>query len=108
MLSDIWQKVFFYTVNILVNNVHDYDFYLENINLIKGVSRIWNVPIHLTESINDDDFHNKATKNNYDNSDDNGIYTIRYIHTNDCALLIAVTVNYIYFYTDITIIIWQM
>lgn len=77
-------------VNILVNNVHDYDFYLENINLIKGASRIWNVPIHLTESINDDDFHNKATKDNY-NSDDNSIYTIRYIHTNDCALLIAVT-----------------
>jgi len=87
------KSVFFYTVNILVNNVHDYDFYRENINLIKGASRIWNVPIHLTESINDDDFH-KATKDNYDNSDDNGIYTIRYIHTNDCALLIAVTVNY--------------
>lgn len=74
-------------VNILVNNTHDYDFYQENVNLIKGVSRIWNVPIHLTESFNDGNFHNETTRDN----NDNGIYTTRYIHTNDCSLLIAVT-----------------
>lgn len=72
--------------------MHDYDFYRENVNLIKGVSRIWNVPIHLTESANDGDFRNETTKGN-DNPDDGGIYTTRYIHTNDCLLLIAVTVN---------------
>lgn len=72
--------------------MHDYDFYRENVNLIKGVSRIWNVPIHLTESANDGDFRNETTKGN-DNPDDSGIYTTRYIHTNDCLLLIAVTVN---------------
>lgn len=73
--------------------MHDYNFYRENINLIKGAGRIWNVPIHLTESFNDDDFHSETIRGYNDNSDDNGIYTTRYIHTNDCALLIAVTVK---------------
>ncbi|XP_072756562.1 valine--tRNA ligase, mitochondrial isoform X2 [Anoplolepis gracilipes] len=78
-------------VSILVNNMYDYDFYQENINLIKGVSRIWNVLIHLTESVNDGDFHNEIVKGNNDNFDNSSIYTTRYIHTNDCSLLIAAT-----------------
>ncbi|XP_029166045.1 valine--tRNA ligase, mitochondrial-like isoform X2 [Nylanderia fulva] len=72
-------------INILTSNIDNYDFYKKNVNLIKGVSRIWNVPIHLTESVNDSDFCNEKRGN------DSGIYTIRYIHTNHCSLLIAVT-----------------
>ncbi|XP_011704561.1 PREDICTED: valine--tRNA ligase-like isoform X3 [Wasmannia auropunctata] len=71
-------------VNILVNNVRDYNFYRENVNLIKGVSRIWNIPIHLTESVNDGNF-NETTRDN------NGVWTIQYMHTNDCSLLIRAT-----------------
>lgn len=72
-------------VNILTNNIDDYDFYKNNVNLIKGVSRIWNVPILLTESANDGDIYNETRGN------DDGIYTTRYTHTNNCSLLIAVT-----------------
>ncbi|KYQ52374.1 Valyl-tRNA synthetase, mitochondrial [Trachymyrmex zeteki] len=77
-------------VNILVNNIRNYNFYRENVNLIKGASRIWNMPIHLTESVNDGNF-NRMIKDN--NSDSNSACTVQYIHTNDCSLLITVMVN---------------
>lgn len=80
----------FCTVNILVGNVRDYDFYQKNVNLIKGVSRIWNVPIHLTESANNSNF-NKTMLTKDNNSDD--VCTIQYTHTNDCSLLITAMVN---------------
>ncbi|XP_071563065.1 valine--tRNA ligase, mitochondrial isoform X1 [Temnothorax nylanderi] len=75
-------------VNILVGNVSDYDFYQKNVNLIKGVSRIWNVSIHLTESANNGNFNRMTTAQN-NNSNDGGVYTIQYMHTNDCSLLIT-------------------
>lgn len=75
-------------VNILVNNVRDYNFYRENVNLIKGASKIWNVPIHLIESANDSNFNRMMTRDN--NSDGDGICTVQYMHTNDCSLLITV------------------
>ncbi|KAG5326644.1 SYVM2 protein, partial [Pseudoatta argentina] len=74
-------------VNILVNNVRDYNFYRENVNLIKGASKIWNVPIHLTESANDSNFNRMMTRDN--NSDGDGVCTVQYMHTNDCSLLIT-------------------
>ncbi|KAG5330802.1 SYVC ligase, partial [Acromyrmex heyeri] len=74
-------------VNILVNNVRDYNFYRENVNLIKGASKIWNVPIHLTESANDSNFNRMMTRDN--NSDGNDVCTVQYMHTNDCSLLIT-------------------
>ncbi|KAL0106283.1 hypothetical protein PUN28_016182 [Cardiocondyla obscurior] len=74
-------------VNILVGNAHDYNFYQENVNLIKGVSRIWNVSIH--PMTNNDNFNKTiAMKNNNSNGD--GISTIEYRHTNDCSFLITV------------------
>ncbi|XP_018347132.1 PREDICTED: valine--tRNA ligase, mitochondrial-like isoform X1 [Trachymyrmex septentrionalis] len=74
-------------VNILVNNVRDYNFYRENVNLIKGASKIWNVPIHLIESANDGNFNRMMTRDN--NSDGDGVCTVQYMHTNDCSLLIT-------------------
>ncbi|XP_025987629.1 valine--tRNA ligase, mitochondrial isoform X2 [Solenopsis invicta] len=71
-------------VNILLGNIRDYNFYRENVNMIKGVSRIWNVSVHLTESANDGNFN--ETRNN----SDGGVYTIQYTHTNDCSLFITV------------------
>jgi len=74
----------------LIGNVRDYNFYRENVNLIKGVSRIWNVSIHLTESANDRNFNGIIMR---DNNSNGGVYTIQYIHTNDCSLLITAKVN---------------
>jgi len=74
----------------LIGNVHDYNFYRENVNLIKGVSRIWNVSIHLTESANDGNFNGIMMR---DNNLDGGVCTIQYIHTNDCSLFITAKVN---------------
>ncbi|KYN06455.1 Valyl-tRNA synthetase, mitochondrial, partial [Cyphomyrmex costatus] len=76
-------------VNILVNNVCDYNFYRENVNLVKGASKIWNVPVHLTESTNNDNFNRMMTKDN--NSD--GTCTVQYTHTNDCSFLITAIVS---------------
>ncbi|XP_012528104.2 valine--tRNA ligase, mitochondrial isoform X3 [Monomorium pharaonis] len=73
-------------VNILIGNVRDYNFYRENVNLIKGVSRIWNVSIYLTESANNN-FSETTTRDN----SDGGICTIQCMHTDDCSLLITVT-----------------
>ncbi|KYN35996.1 Valyl-tRNA synthetase, mitochondrial [Trachymyrmex septentrionalis] len=78
-------------VNILVNNVRDYNFYRENVNLIKGASKIWNVPIHLIESANDGNFNRMMTRDN--NSDGDGVCTVQYMHTNDCSLLITAMVS---------------
>nr|XP_012217510.1 PREDICTED: valine--tRNA ligase, mitochondrial-like isoform X1 [Linepithema humile] len=78
-------------VNILVNNLCDYNFYQENVNMIKGVSRIWNVPIHLVESMNDSNFNKVTTVTGSDNNSNSGVYTIRYRYTDDCLLLFAVT-----------------
>lgn len=80
-------------VNILVNNLCDYNFYQENMNLIKGVSRIWNVPIHLVESMNDSNLNKIITATRSDNNSDSGVCTIRYKCTDDCLLIIAVTVS---------------
>lgn len=74
-------------VNILVSNVNDYNFYRKNVNLIKGVSRIWNVPIHLMESANDGNFNRMTMIDN--NSDRKDVRTIQYTHTNDCSLFIT-------------------
>ncbi|XP_014482255.1 PREDICTED: valine--tRNA ligase, mitochondrial-like isoform X2 [Dinoponera quadriceps] len=63
-------------VNILTGDARDYDLYKDNVNLIKGVSRIWNVPIHLTRDCE------MARKDNHDE--------IRYVHTDDCSLHIAI------------------
>lgn len=68
----------FFAVNIMTNNRQDYYLYEENVNLIKGASRIWNVLIHLKDE----------TVEKSENCDD-----MRYIYTNDCSLLIATMVN---------------
>lgn len=81
------------TVNILVGNVHDYNFYRENVNLIKGVSRIWNVPIHLRESANDDNFNGMTITRENNSDGDSSACSVQYIHTNDCSLLITNMVN---------------
>ncbi|XP_011864369.1 PREDICTED: valine--tRNA ligase, mitochondrial-like isoform X1 [Vollenhovia emeryi] len=75
-------------VNILVGNMRDYHFYLENVNLIKGVSRVWNVRV--TESASDDNFNRMMTTTNDNNFDGGSICTIQYMHTNNCSLLITV------------------
>ncbi|KYM77237.1 Valyl-tRNA synthetase, mitochondrial [Atta colombica] len=75
-------------VNILVNNVRDYNFYRENVNLIKGASKIWNMPIHLTESTNNGNFNRMIRDNNSD-----GVCIVQYMHTNDCSLLITAMVS---------------
>lgn len=77
------------TVNILVGNVRDYNFYRKNVNLIKGVSRIWNVPIHLTESVNNS--NSNRTMMTKDNNSDS--ICVQYTHTSDCSLLITAMVN---------------
>lgn len=59
--------------------MQDYDLYKDNINVIKGVSRIWDVPIHLAKD------YETAETNNHDE--------IQYAHTDDCWLLIAITVR---------------
>lgn len=61
-------------VNILTTNEEDYNLYKENVNLIKGVSRIWNVPICLMKN------HEMITEED-----------VRYIHTDNCSLLITAT-----------------
>lgn len=70
--------------------MRDYNFYRENVNLIKGASKIWNMPIHLTESANDGNFNRMIRDNN---SDDDGVCTVQYMHTNDCSLLITAMVS---------------
>lgn len=63
-------------------------------NLIKGVSRIWNVSIHLMESANDDNFNRMMmTMMTDNNSDRKDVCTIQYTHTNDCSLFITAMVN---------------
>lgn len=73
------------TVNILLGNECDYNFYRENVNLIKGVSRIENVYIYLEESMKND--------NEDLSTDSNNVYTTRYMYRNDCSLLFAVKVS---------------
>lgn len=75
-------------VTILLNNECDYNFYQENINLIKGVSRIKNVCIYLKGLMKNDNF-NETTRDF--NTDSNNVHTTQYLHTNNCSLLIAVT-----------------
>lgn len=68
-----------FAVGILTENLQDYDLYKNNVNLIKGVSRIWNVPIYLTK-----DYEAARQENRSE---------IRYDHTDDCSLLIAIAVS---------------
>ncbi|EFN78371.1 Valyl-tRNA synthetase, mitochondrial [Harpegnathos saltator] len=63
-------------VRILTTNMQDYDLYKDNVNLIKGVSRIWNVSIYLTKD------YETMKKDNCDE--------ILYVYTDDCSLLITI------------------
>lgn len=79
----------------MVANVDDYNFYRENVNLIKGVSRIWNTSIHLMESMNSEN-SNETTITRNDTArilGNSNVYTACYKHKDDCLLLISVMVN---------------
>jgi len=92
------EHFFIYLVGIFVGNMDDYNFYQENVNLIKGVSKIWNISIHLAKSINDSDLNETIMiRSDYEIPTGANICGIWHKHK-DCLLFISVMVNKRYIY----------